>query len=240
MSLKTKNLFLSSLSPSARELLISLSTEVDLPIRTVLYAAEQTPTHAYFMTSGIASIVTAMPDGATAEVGLIGREGLVGSFHLLGPLPASTDCFIQLQGDALRIPLRQLEKAFRSSEEIRDRVLEFVQNQALGLAQLAGCHRLHEAEQRLARWLLMAQDRVHEDDLNFTQEFLAMMLGSRRTTVTAVAGALQRDGTIEYRRGRVKILDREKLEAAACDCYKILKEQFVNLYKQDVTAALLD
>jgi CRP-like cAMP-binding protein len=234
MSDESKNLFLSSLSSSASERLISAATEVELALRTPLYEAEATPQYAYFITSGIASVVTAMPDGGTAEVGLIGYEGLVGSFHLLGPAPVTTDCFIQLEATALRIPLRQLQEAFRSSEEIRDRVLEFVQNQALSLSQLAGCHRLHEAEERLARWLLMAQDRVQSDDLNFTQEFLAMMLGSRRTTVTVVAGELQRKGLIDYRRGRVRILDRKALEAAACDCYQIIKRLNVNLYKSSV------
>jgi CRP-like cAMP-binding protein len=234
MSENHKNLFLSSLSPSAFERLISVATEVGLPLKTSLYKAEATPTHAYFITSGIASIVTAMPDGGTAEVGLIGYEGLVGSFHLLGPARVTTDCFIQLEATALRIPLRHLQEAFRSSEEIRDRVLEFVQSQALSLGQLAGCHRLHEAEERLARWLLMAQDRVQSDDLNFTQEFLAMMLGSRRTTVTMVAGELQGKGLIDYRRGRVRILNRKALEAAACDCYQIIKRLNVNLYKSSV------
>jgi CRP-like cAMP-binding protein len=236
MSTEINNLFLSSLSPPSRELLIAASTSVQLPLKAPLYEAEQTPAYAYFLTSGIASVVTAMPDGGTAEVGLIGSEGLVGSFHLLGPAPVSTDCFIQLEATALRIPLRHLQKAFRSSEEIRDRVLEFVQSQALSLGQLAGCHRLHEAEERLARWLLMAQDRVQSDNLYFTQEFLAMMLGSRRTTVTVVAGELQRRGLIEYRRGHVKILDRKALEAAACDCYQIIKQLYVDLYKQDVVA----
>ena len=234
MSTEISNLFLSSLSPSSRELLIAASTSVQLPLKAPLYEAEQTPAYAYFLTSGIASVVTAMPDGGTAEVGLIGSEGLVGSFHLLGPASVSTDCFIQLEATALRIPLRQLQKAFRSSEEIRDRVLEFVQSQALSLSQLAGCHRLHEAEERLARWLLMAQDRVQSDNLYFTQEFLAMMLGSRRTTVTVVAGELQRKGLIEYRRGHVKILDREALEEKACDCYQIIKQLYVDLYKQGV------
>ena len=231
-----KNLFLSSLSSSASEKLISAATEVELPLRAVLYEAEVTPLYAYFLTSGIASVVTAMPDGGTAEVGLIGHEGLVGSFHLLGPAPVTTDCFIQLEATGLRIPLRQLQEAFRSSEEIRDRVLEFVQNQALGLGQLAGCHRLHEAEERLGRWLLMAQDRVQSEDLNFTQEFLAMMLGSRRTTVTAVAGELQRKGLIDYRRGRVRILNRKALEKASCDCYPIIKRLYVDLYKSSVPA----
>ena len=98
-------------------------------------------------------MVTAMPDGGTAEVGLIGHEGLMAVFILLGPGRVTTDCFIQLEGGALRIPPRQLQETFRSSEEIRDRVLESVQKQALSLGQLAGCHRLHEAEERLARWL---------------------------------------------------------------------------------------
>ena len=233
MSDHHRNLFLASLSPSARGMLVSASSEMELPLRTSLYEAETTPTHAYFMTSGIASVVTAMPDGGTAEVGLIGREGLVGSFHLLGPAQVTTDCFVQLEGTALRIPLRQLREAFHSSEEIRGRVLEFVQNQALNLGQLAGCHRLHEAEERLARWLLMAQDRVQSDDLDFTQEFLAMMLGSRRTTVTAVAGELQRKGLIDYRRGRVTILNRTALEATACDCYPVIQRLHVNLYKSN-------
>src|ERR1700729_1393277 len=111
MSIEVNNRLM-TLSPSARELLVASSTAVDLPLRTVLYEAEQPMTYAYFMTSGIASIVTAMPDGGTAEVGLIGNEGLVGTFHLLGPAPVSTDCFIQLEGTALRIPFRQLQKAF--------------------------------------------------------------------------------------------------------------------------------
>jgi hypothetical protein len=110
-------------------------------------------------------------------------------------------------------------------------VLEFVQEQAVSLGQLAGCNRLHGNEERLARWLLMAQDRTHSDTLNFTQEFLAMMLGARRTTVTLIAGVLQRQGLIRYQRGKVKILDRGGLEEAACDCYRIAKELYVSLYR---------
>jgi hypothetical protein len=100
------------------------------------------------------------------------------------------------------------------------------------VSQIAGCNRLHEAEERLARWLLMAQDRTQSEVLNFTQEFIAMMLGARRTTVTLIAGSLQRANLIEYSRGRVKILDRENLESAACDCYKITKDLYTNLYSQ--------
>lgn len=228
---QSANLFLNSLSSNSRESLLNRCVEVDLPLRKSLYEAETTPNYAYFITSGIASVVTAMQDGGTAEVGLIGREGIVGSFHLLGPAKVSTSCFIQLTATALRIPFTELLQVFKSNEEIRDRILEFVQEQAVSLSQLAGCHRLHEAEERLSRWLLMAQDRTQSDILDFTQEFLAMMLGAKRTTVTVVAGALQRRGLIEYQRGRVRIINRENLEAAACDCYKITKNLYANLYQ---------
>ena len=234
MGSENSNLFLSSLSPESRKQLSSHATGVPLPLRTPLYEAEQTPAYAYFLTSGIASVVTTMVDGGTAEVSLIGSEGIVGCVHLLGPAPVSTRCFIQLEGTGLRIPLVELRKAFRSCEEIRRRVLEFVQEQTVSVSQLAGCQRLHEAEERLARWLLTAQDRTQSEQLNFTQEFLAMMLGAQRTTVTMVAGAMQRSGLIEYHRGTVKILDRENLEAAACDCYRITKQLYLNLYKQKV------
>jgi Mn-dependent DtxR family transcriptional regulator len=120
---------------------------------------------------------------------------------------------------------------FRTNEEVRERLLEFVQEQAVSLSQLAGCNRLHDNEERLARWLLMAQDRTQSETLNFTQEFLAMMLGSRRTTVTLIAGLLQRRGLIKYQRGKVKILDRTELETAACDCYQITKELYAGLYR---------
>lgn len=233
MTSSNASLFLSSLTPESREWLLARSTPISLPIKTSLYTAAQTPDYAYFLTSGLASVVTSMADGGTVEVGLIGREGVVGCLHLLGPAPVTTECFIQLAGEGFKVPLSDLREAFRSSEEIRERILEFVQEQALGVSQLAACQRLHEAEERLARWLLMAQDRVNSESLNFTQEFLAMMLGAQRTTVTVVAGALQRGGLIEYRRGKVKILDRENLEAAACGCYQVAKNLYANLHKQN-------
>jgi len=232
----TTNLLLSALSAESRERLMDASTPVPLPLRTELYQPDETPAYAFFITSGVASVVATVVDGGTAEVGLIGREGVVGALHLLGPAPAPTSCFIQLAATARRIPLAELRRFFQSSPEIRQRLLEFVQAEALSLGQLAACQRLHEAEQRLARWLLMAHDRVQSDTLNFTQEFLGMMLGSRRTTVTAVAGALQERGLIEYRRGSVQILDRDKLEGTACQCYQVTKTLYRNLYKRDLLA----
>jgi CRP-like cAMP-binding protein len=222
------NLFLASLSDKSRELLLAQSKEVTLPLRSSLYQPRLTPAYAYLLTSGMASVVASTGAGGTVEVGVIGHEGIVGAFHLLGPAPVSTASFMQLAGSGIRIPFAKLRAAFRSSEDIRDRILQFVQEQALTVSQLAGCNRLHEADERLARWLLMASDRTQSDTLNFTQEFLGMMLGAQRTTVTSVAGGLQERGFIEYKRGRVKILNREALEAAACDCYQITKQ----LYQQ--------
>jgi CRP-like cAMP-binding protein len=233
MPTSVNSLFLSLLSSKSLDLLMAHSTAIVLPVQTVLYELETIPPYAYFMTEGIASVVTTVAAGGTAEVGVIGHEGVVGSVHLLGPGRVPTRCFMQLPGSALRIPLSELRKAFHSSEEIRSRILEFVQEQVLSLSQIAACHRLHQSEERLARWLLMVQDRTLTDILRLTQEFLAQMLGSQRTTVTASAGTLQRRGSIEYRHGQVTILDRAKLESEACDCYQIMKDLYRNLYRTD-------
>jgi CRP-like cAMP-binding protein len=226
-----QNLFLSALSSESREYLLARSSPIPLPLRTVLYESQETPHYAYFLTSGLASIVALMKEGTTAEVGFVGREGVVGCFHVIGPGLIPCRCFMQLDGAGFRIPLSELRTAFRNSEEIRDSLLEVAQEQNSELSQIAGCLRLHEAEERLARWFLMAQDRTQSDVLNLTQEFIAEMLGTRRTTVTMVAGALQRSGLIEYRRGQVKIINREELEAAACDCYQIIRKLYFGLYK---------
>jgi CRP-like cAMP-binding protein len=227
-----ENLLLSSLSPESRELIHSQCTPVTLPLRSILYTAGSVPADAYFMTSGVASIVGSTSDGETAEVGIVGREGLVGAMHLLGPAVAPTECFTQLSGSALKMPFPKLLQLFKSSEEVRMRILEFVQEQTLGLSQLATCNRLHNAEERLARWLLMVGDCIQSDTINLTQEFQAQMLGAQRTTVTMVAGTLQRAGLIEYKRGTLHIVNRKKLEAAACDCYGVIKKLYSNLYQK--------
>jgi CRP-like cAMP-binding protein len=231
------NLFLSRLSQESKHLLTPHSVAVSLPLQTVLYEAKIAPRFAYFLRSGIASVVVSMTDGETAEVGMIGSEGVVGAIHLLGSSPVPTNCFIQLEATALRIPMPAFQAAFRSSEEIRQRVLECAQRQCNGISQVAGCNRLHEAEARLARWLLTAQDRVGSNVLDFTQEYLAEMIGAQRTTVTAIAGNLQNNGLIRYSRGRVTILDRENLIGAACECYRITRDNYNELPQLDVVTA---
>ncbi len=226
----SRSLFLDSIPELERRLLMEQCRAVDLPLRTVLYASEQSPQHAYFLTSGLASVVTSMPDGSTVEVGVMGREGVIGGLHLLGPCVISTECLMQLEGTALSISLSALRTVFRDSAVIRWRVLEFVQSHTASLGQLAACHRLHLAEERLARWLLMVQDRVKSDHLDLTQEFLGNMLGSRRTTVTKAAGVLEAAGAIESRRGHLRVVDRGRLEAAACVCYPVVSSLLDQLY----------
>ena len=234
MSSPSENRLLACLSTPNRNLLLKSCTVVNLPLRTPLYEAEAVPTHAYFMTSGMTSIVSMTATGEMVEVGIIGSEGVVGGFHLLGPARVSTRAFIQIAGTALKISFPELRRLFRTSEEIRARILEFEQAQSLSLSQVATCNGLHQAEARLARWLLMASDRTESNLLRVTQEFLGMMLGASRTTVTITAGLLQRAGLIEYRWGEVKILNRPMLEETACDCYLITQDLHRSLYKEAV------
>jgi CRP-like cAMP-binding protein len=224
------NLLLSALSPKLRASLLSRTRPVTLAAREVLYEPDEVPKFAHFLTSGIASIVGMMASGASAEVGIWGKEGLVESFHLLGGARIPTRCFMQIEGSALRMPFRELQKEFRDNEELRECILQSVQSQGAILGQLAACNRLHEAEERLARWFLMVRDRIESDSFYLTQEFLAVMLGSRRTTVTAAAGMLQRKGLIRYSRGRIHILDIAGLEKEACECYGTVREIHQHFY----------
>ena len=227
---QSSNLLLNSLPARHRNFLLSRLRPVSLAAREPLYEADDTPKFAHFMTSGIASIVGTMSSGASAEVGIWGKEGLVECFHLLGSARIPTRCFIQIEGSALRMPFRELQKEFHENDELRECILQSVQSQGAILGQLAACNRLHEAEERLARWFLMVRDRMENDTFYLTQEFLAVMLGSRRTTVTAAAGALQRKGLIRYSRGRIHIVDPIGLEKEACECYATVREIYENFY----------
>jgi len=151
MNGQASNLLLATLPPAYRNSLLTRLKPVSLPLRTVLYEPDETPKYAHFMTSGIASIVSSMSNGASAEVGIWGKEGLVESFHLLGKARIPTRCFIQMEATALRMPFKDLQKEFLETRELREAVLQCVQSQAFILGQLAACNRLHEAEERLAR-----------------------------------------------------------------------------------------
>jgi CRP-like cAMP-binding protein len=227
----TGNLLLDALSPELRDSILALCRAIDLPNRTLLHEQGEALAHVYFLCTGVASLIVTMAEGGTAEVGLTGHEGAVGVLQLLGHRPTASQSCILMQGTALRIRLDDLRAIFLASAEFRGRVLEFVQQQNVALEQVAACNKLHEAEQRLARWLLMCRDRSEQDTMTMTQEFMADRLGTRRTTVTVVAGSLQERGMISYRRGKVTILSQKELEKAACHCYRICNDALRNLYR---------
>lgn len=230
MATAPSNLLLEALPADEYRQLIACTEVVSLLSRDSLYVAGAPPKYGYFITGGIASVVTSMADGTTAEVGIIGREGLAGAIHLLGGLPNDLHCFMQVAGSARRIPFTVLQGLFDHSLPIHARVLEFVQLGFLSTSQFSACNATHTVEQRLSRWLLMVQDRVLADEYTLTHEFLAEMLITHRPTVSVAAAILQKNGLIRYRHGHICIVNRDGLVALACECYQVTNNLLRHLY----------
>jgi CRP-like cAMP-binding protein len=184
--------------------------------------------YCYFMNSGMTSILTVMADGKGVEVGLTGKEGFVGLPVIVGLKTSPTRAIVQIAGSAFRLSVAQILRALSRCPQLEKRLNRYSQELAMQATQVAACNRLHEVEQRLARWLLMSQDRVDGDVVPLTQEFLSHMLGTRRASVTVAAGVLQKAGLIKYVRGTVNIVNRSRLEDAACECYGIITRQSQN------------
>jgi CRP-like cAMP-binding protein len=227
----TGNRLLDSLSAVLRDELVRSCKLIVLPVGTALHGAGEAPKFADFLCSGIASAVVSAADGRVAEVGIIGREGVVGAMQVLGPTYGPTQCSIQIEATSLRMRFEEFQWFFDHSEELRGFVLQFVQSEAMTLAQLAACNRLHPAEQRLARFLLMRRDRTDSPVIPATHEMLSLVLGTRRPAITLCSAVLKRKGLIQGRRGEVKILAAEQLEAEACDCYRATREMLHSLYR---------
>jgi CRP-like cAMP-binding protein len=198
----------------------SLDT-IPLKLKSLIHRAGDPVEHVYFPGGGFCSMLTVLKDGSMVEVATIGREGMVGITAVLDGNPVSSTSMVQGETDAC---YRMAADAFRREMDRRGVFYELMTHfgQALVgfIMQSTACNAVHSVEQRLARWLLMARDRMGRDDFPLTQEFVAMMLGASRPTVTIVASTLQKAGLITYHRGHVTIVDRERLEAAACECYR--------------------
>ena len=179
----------------------------------------------YFVNSGLVSCLTVMQNGDSIEVGLLGYEGFAGLPILLNIAHSSARITVQITGEAMRINADTLHDLLPELPMLERLLSRFTYLQALQAQQIAACNRLHEVDERLARWLLMTQDRVRLEILPLTHDLLGDMLGARRSSVTVAAGILQRAGIIDYRRGKVHILDRQKLEEAACECYPAVRAQ---------------
>src|SRR5256885_10779693 len=198
---------------------------VRLKVHHVLHEPGDALKSVYFCNSGMISILSVFPDGKSVEVGLVGKEGFVGLPLLVGFQTASTRAISQIEATAFRINGEALIALLPRYPELLRRLQQYSQVATMQISQIAGCNRVHEVEERLARWLLMCSDRISSNDLPLTQEFLGQMLGTRRSSVTVAAGILQKAGMITTSRGDVKIVDRKKLEDAACECYGIMQAQ---------------
>jgi CRP-like cAMP-binding protein len=218
---EVQNLLLAALPKADRERIVSTLDIVPLKLKDLLHKAGEPIQHVYFPGGGFCSMVTVLEDGGMVEVATVGREGMLGVTALLDGGSPTAASLVQGETD---ICYRMTADAYRREMDRRGAFYELLSHYAQALVgfimQSTACNAVHSVEQRLARWLLMAQDRMGTDEFPLTQEFVAMMLGATRPTVTVVAGTLQRAGLITYHRGRVTILDREKLESASCECYR--------------------
>ncbi len=224
-----RNRLLAALSPDDFALLAPALQPTRLELKQVLYAAHQRIGTAYFLESGIVSMLAPLEEGRFMEVGLVGREGLVGLPVVLGADSSATEAMVQAPGTALRIRSAELREAFEASATLRRLLLRYAQAYHAQVVQTAACNGHHLLGERLARWLLMAHDRVEGDEFPMTQEFMSLMLGVRRAGVSVTASILQKAGAIGYTHGSITVLDRSGLEAAACECYGTVRQQFEHL-----------
>lgn len=198
---------------------------VRLKLHQVIHEAGETIRSGYFVNSGLISILVVQPDGKSVEVGLIGNEGFLGLPLLVGYNTSPTRVVNQGDGDAYRCTAQSLRRVVQQCPELEQQLHRFGHRLAMQTTRIAACNRLHDVEERLARWILMTADRLPSTTLPLTQEFLGQMLGTRRSSVTVAAGILQKAGLISYTHGNVTILNRQRLEDAACDCYEAVRQQ---------------
>jgi len=203
---------------------------VELAFAEVICTPDERLSYVYFPTSSFISLVMPVDDSASLEVGLIGNEGMFGIPLALGVDVSPVRAVVQGAGLALRMDATRFCRELRSIHTLHREIDRYVSVHLTQLAQTAACTRFHVVEARLARWLLMTQDRAHADAFHVTQEFLALMLGVRRVGVTRAAGALQKRSLIRYRRGDITVLDRRGLKAASCGCYKADRESYDRIF----------
>lgn len=225
----TKNRLLTGLPQGDLDQFYSNLHPVSLSLKQVLCAAGTQIEDVYFVEDGLGSVVNTMANGTTIEVGMIGIEGVIGVSALLGAEVSAQTTLIQIPGAAYRMSASRCKAIFDQSAAFRAAVLRFAEAMLNLTAQTAACNRLHSVEQRCARWLLMASDRIGSDTMPMTHEFLASMLGVRRAGVTTTAGDLQRSGLIRYHHGQLTITDRDGLESSACECYRSDRDQLHRL-----------
>ena len=225
-----RNHLLAGLPAVELKRLASALEEVELKLGDSIYESGVEIRHLYFPTDGIISMLQVMENGSSAELAVVGNEGVVGiSMFMGGGGMTPSRAIVQSSGRALRLPGETLQSEFSRGGNLQHLLLRYTQALVVQMAQTAVCNRHHSVEQQLCRWLLMSLDRLQTSELVMTQEMIANMLGVRREGVTEAAGKLQRRKMIRYTRGRITVLDRPKLEAIVCECYMVVKTEYDRL-----------
>jgi CRP-like cAMP-binding protein len=202
---------------------------VSLALGEVLYESGGRLNHVYFPTDSIVSLLYVMEDGSSAEIAVVGNEGILGISLFMGGETTPSRAVVQSEGSGYRLPAQLLKREFNRGGPMMLLLLRYTQALITQMSQTAVCNRHHSIDQQLSRWLLMSLDRLHSDELTMTQELIANMLGVRREGVTEAAGKLRDAGIIEYSRGHIKVLDRPKLEQHVCECYAVVKKEIDRL-----------
>jgi CRP-like cAMP-binding protein len=207
---------------------------VPLPLRQVIYETGDPITNVYFPRTAIVSLVATLEDGSTMEAGLVGQEGMAGIPVLFSGMTKTHRAFVQIAGEGWRLKASVLQTEFDRGGALQKLLLRYFQALFTQVAQTGVCNRFHTTEERLARWLLLVADCIQSSEFPLTQEFIAQMIGVRRSGVTVAAGALSQVGLIRYTRGQIKITDRKGLEDFSCECYGVVRDEFNWLYNLTV------
>lgn len=230
------NQILAALPVAERERLATHLEPVKMTLGTVIHESGATQTHVYFPIDCVVSLLYVLENGDTAEVAIIGNDGVVGLPIITGGSRSPHRAIVQAAGHALSMKARDLREEFERGGAPQQMLLRYSQALTIQIGQTAVCNRHHNLDQQLCRWLLMSIDRLSGNQLSMTQELIAHMLGVRREGVTQAAGKLQQTGAISYHRGRITVLDRMQLEALSCECYDVVKEEYSRLLPWDTTA----
>ena len=225
------NRLLAALPTEDYQRLVPNLQAVELPQHKIIYHAGEDYKYAYFPSYSIVSSVAIMENGSTTEIGVIGNEGVVGLPIILETGYTNSTAIVQVGDGGYRIAAERLNEEMNRNGALKRLLMRYVQARIIQLGQTAACNRYHTVEQRFARWLLTVRDSIQKDEFDLTQEFISQMLGVRRTGVTQVASKFQQAGIISYRRGSIRIVSGQKLEACTCECYQLIDREFDRLLK---------
>ncbi|HEY9530297.1 MAG TPA: Crp/Fnr family transcriptional regulator [Burkholderiales bacterium] len=231
------NRLLASLPDAEYETLLPRLERTPMPLGMAVYESGSAQGFVYFPIDSIVSLLYVLENGASTEIAVTGNEGLVGIALFMGGESTPSRAVVQSAGNGYRVRGSVLRKLFESSGEVQHLLLRFTQALITQMTQTAVCNRYHSVDQQLCRWLLLMLDRLSSDEVRMTQELIANMLGVRREGVTEAAGRLQADGLIEYSRGRIRVLDRRRLEARVCECYAVVRREYERLLPEAKAAA---